>query len=388
MINGKQVNWVLYALEGIGIAFVILFLASYLGGLFMVPQTTVLHSVPEIKMTLTVLGGIFLILIFIAVIFKVKKYSNNESITSKQRRLVTPLTIGILTVTVAYFLFTLHSMFMLSWVGEWNLIGGGSSIVAFWVFLTDVAAGVFLVFRFLGSLIAVLAVSLYFSKKGLHQATMYKLLKVILVFEGLYWVGLLPSGIWGILPFGGSFNPGFIISTGLPCMVASIGIPISLFIFAFKLSPNKPVKGQIKWVTIAGVFYALSFWLNNSGMWIITVMEKGFGFVTNTPQFLVSFLSTLVGLLALTIFTAYFAVKSIKAQTIHLPTVGAILTSLGIYFLWNYLTWIFFGGWNQWYAWILGHNLDLWMLSLPLLGIPLLFYVDSKKRTTNPLDSA
>ena len=150
MINGKQVNWVLYALEGIGIAFVILFLASYLGGLFMVPQTTVLHSVPEIKMTLTVLGGIFLILIFIAVIFKVKKYSNNESITSKQRRLVTPLTIGILTVTVAYFLFTLHSMFMLSWVGEWNLIGGGSSIVAFWVFLTDVAAGVFLVFRFLG----------------------------------------------------------------------------------------------------------------------------------------------------------------------------------------------------------------------------------------------
>src|SRR5665647_40332 len=103
MINGKQVNWVLYALEGVGIAFVILFLASYLGGLFMVPQTTVLHSVPEIKMTLTVLGGIFLILIFIAVIFKVKKYSNNESITSKQRRLVTPLTIGILTVTVAYF---------------------------------------------------------------------------------------------------------------------------------------------------------------------------------------------------------------------------------------------------------------------------------------------
>ena len=36
-----------------------------------------------------------------------------------------------------------------------------------------------------------------------------------------------------------------------------------------------------------------------------------------------------------------------------------------MYFLWNYLTWIYFGGdavWSTWYAWFLGHNLDLWML--------------------------
>ena len=269
-------------------------------------------------------------------------------------------------------------------MGEWDIIGGGSSLVAFWVFLTDVAAGVFLVFRFLGSLIAVMAVSLYFSKKGLSQATLYKLLKVIIVFEGLYWVGLLPSGIWGILPLGGNFNLGFFISTGLPCMVASIGIPISLFILAFKLGPNKPVKGPIKWATIVGVFYVLSFWLNNSGMWIITIMGKGFSYVTDAPQYLVSFSATLAGLFALTIFMAYFAVKSIKAEQIHLPTVGAILTALGMYFLWNYLTWIFFGGWNQWYAWILGHNLDLWMLSLPLVGLPLLFYSKPAKQTAEP----
>ena len=301
----------------------------------------------------------------------------------EQQKFITPLKIGILTVTVAYFLFTLHATFTLSWVGEWNRIGGGSSQTSFWILITDVAAGIFLVFRFLGSLIAVSAVSLYFSKKGLPQATLYKLLKVIFVFEGLYWVGLLPSGIWGILPLGGSFNTGFFLSTGLPCMVASIGIPLSLFILAFKLSPNKPVKGPIKWVTIAGVFYVLSFWLNNSGMWIITIMGKSFGFVTDTPQYLASFLTTLVGLLALAIFTAYFAKKSIETEQIHWPTVGAILTALGMYFLWNYLTWIFFGGWNQWYAWILGHNLDLWMLSLPLVGLPLLFYRKPVKQITD-----
>lgn len=299
----------------------------------------------------------------------------------EQEKFVTPLKVGILTVTVAYFLFTLHAMFTLSWIGEWERFSSLSSQTAFWIFITDVSAGVFLVFRFLASLIAVSAVILYFAKKGLPQTIMYRLLRVILVFEGLYWIGLLPSGIWGILPLRGTFNTSLLVSTGIPCMVASIGIPISLFILAFKFSPNKPMKGQIKWAMIAGVFYVLAFLLNNSGMWIVTIMGKGIGFIIDTPQYLVSFISTLAGLLALAIFTAYFAKKSIKAEQLHLPTVGVILVALGMYYLWNYLTWIFFGGWNQWYAWILGHNLDLWLLSLPLVGLPLLFYVKPPKQT-------
>ena len=60
-------------------------------------------------------------------------------------------------------------------------------------------------------------------------------------------------------------------------------------------------------------------------------------------------------------------------EELKLKTIGAILIVFGLFFLWNYLTWIFFGGWSSWYAWFLGHNLDLWMLSLPLLGLPLLF---------------
>src|SRR3989339_1551725 len=143
----------------------------------------------------------------------------------EQQKFVTPLKVGIFAVTVAYFLFTLHAMFTLEWIGEWNRISGGSTQTAFWILITDVSAGFFLVFRFLASIIAVSAVILYFSKKRLPQTIMYKLLRVILVFEGLYWAGLLPSGIWGILPLGGSFNPSFFVSTGLPCMVGSIGIP-------------------------------------------------------------------------------------------------------------------------------------------------------------------
>jgi hypothetical protein len=43
----------------------------------------------------------------------------------------------------------------------------------------------------------------------------------------------------------------------------------------------------------------------------------------------------------------------------------------------NYVLWLIFGsvgGWGIWYAWMLGHNMDQWLLALPLLGVPLLFY--------------
>jgi len=58
----------LFALEVVGAVFVGLFLAVYLGGLFVIPQTTVFHSVPEIKLALTVLGVILLVIILANVI--------------------------------------------------------------------------------------------------------------------------------------------------------------------------------------------------------------------------------------------------------------------------------------------------------------------------------
>lgn len=108
-----------------------------------------------------------------------------------------------------------------------------------------------------------------------------------------------------------------------------------------------------------------------------TVITKGTVYLIEFPEAMLSLVLTIAGLIALAMFTAYYAGKSADVQKIEelgLRPIGAILVALGLYFLWNYLTWIFFGGWNEWYAWFLGHNLDLWLLSLPLIGLPLLFY--------------
>jgi hypothetical protein len=298
-----------------------------------------------------------------------------------------PVKIGLLIVAVAYFLFTFHAMFTLAWIGEWEYLGG-SPLGSFWIFVTDISASIGLVFRFIASILAVAAIIVYFVKKGLAAPMTFKVLKWILVLEAIYWLGLLVSGVWGILPvewggFGSGeaglhFSLSLLITTGIPCLVGATAIPVALFKLASKLKMNKPTDDAIKWGLIAGTVYVFVFWLSNTGIWIAMAMSKGTEYFGAYPENLLSFALTVYGLSALLAFTAYFTGKSISIGTesfekLNLRPLGAIIVALGLYFLWNYLTWIFFGGWNDWYAWFLGHNMDLWMLSLPLVGLPLLF---------------
>jgi hypothetical protein len=65
-LSEKQVNAFLFAAQGVGAAFVVIFLAAYLGGLFVVPQTTVFHSVPEVRLILSVLGALLVVMVLSA----------------------------------------------------------------------------------------------------------------------------------------------------------------------------------------------------------------------------------------------------------------------------------------------------------------------------------
>lgn len=53
------------AVQVVGAVFVGIFLAAYLGGMFMTPSTTVLHSEPTFRIPLTIIGAIFLVLILV-----------------------------------------------------------------------------------------------------------------------------------------------------------------------------------------------------------------------------------------------------------------------------------------------------------------------------------
>ncbi len=180
-----------------------------------------------------------------------------------------------------------------------------------------------------------------------------------MIFEAIYWLlAFIPTAYFSVKDMfftkmyshfsTMAFLHSFAIGT-LPVLVESIVTPIVLFIFAYKLNPNKPLKSPIRWGLITGTFYVFLFWLLNTTIWVSVIDErlKGIPYLTANPQYLVSFVLSAIGLLLLGIYAAGFTWKSRRAETLQqlsLKTVGVIILALGIYFLWNYLTWIFFGG--------------------------------------------
>ena len=286
------------------------------------------------------------------------------------------LILGLFTISLVWFLFN-----------SFNFLKGGFNIYkfTFWIALTDTAGMFGLGFRTMAALIAIITISFFIVKKELSKPELLMSLRWIIMGEIVYLLSLFPVLIWFIdLYFGASsVGLGSIIETLFPIIIQSILIPGVLIKLFLAMSPNKPEKGIIKWSLIAVTAYTLMFWLNNTGNWTSTLTEKGIEYVTTYPDHIISFGLTTIGLLILTLYTAYFTKKSMTLKSleeIDLRKIGAIITALGLYFFVIYVMWLLLGTdakWSSWYAWFLGHNMDLWVLSLPLIGVPLLFH---KKR--------
>jgi len=281
-----------------------------------------------------------------------------------------------------------------------GLINRGPLTVLF-IYLTDVPQGVGMGFRTAAGLIAAVSILFYVVKKDLSKHEAMMAARFVVLFEAGYWLSFLPAGILGLYGFTnilglyGFTNPsstfaglisGFMENT-LPCLLQSIVLVAVLVKLFLELSPKKSLRGVIKWALIAGTVYVFAFWLNNTVNWLSAVISKGTDYLLLYPANLFSFLITTVGLLVLAIYAAYFTKRTIGADSIvkvNLHKVGVIVTLVGMYFLGLYVMWLFLGsvgGWGTWYAWLLGHNLDLWAMSLPLVGLPLLF----RKHDSDPI---
>ena len=66
----RKIHFLQFTTEGIGAIFVGIFLTAYLAG---IPTTTVYHSDPIVRMSLTITGIMFLILILLTVIAAIIK---------------------------------------------------------------------------------------------------------------------------------------------------------------------------------------------------------------------------------------------------------------------------------------------------------------------------
>jgi hypothetical protein len=76
-LASNKINTLLFSVEGVGIVFVVLFLAAYLGGL---PTTNVLQDQPAFRIPLTILGVVLLVLILATVVLAgLSKKSQQQS---------------------------------------------------------------------------------------------------------------------------------------------------------------------------------------------------------------------------------------------------------------------------------------------------------------------
>jgi len=280
-----------------------------------------------------------------------------------------PIKIGLFLVALSWFLYTL-------WEYIISTLYRSPQSAGFWILFTEQGGLIGVAFRLVASFTTVAVILFYVLKRNLSYPEALMSLRWIIVGEAVYFLSFLPSMM---LAFVWRIDIGFIIEDGIPCLVEGIVIPFVLVKLFFALNPKKSLKGAIKWGLISGTAYVFVFWLNNMGNWVYAVMLKGLGYLIDYPANLFSFALTTVGLLALSLYAAYFSKKSIGKEhlsDLDFRQVGLIVTLTGLYFAVIYLMWILFGsvgGWGLWYMWFLGHNLDLWVLCLPLVGVPLLF---------------
>jgi general stress protein CsbA len=249
---------------------------------------------------------------------------------------------------------------------------------------TDIAGSVGFGFRAAASFMALIVTILYLVKRGLSTCEVVTSFRWIILLEAAYWALFLPAGIWGFnfqsVLYSREF---FILEAGLPCLVEALVMPTVLVVLFFKISPNKPAQGAINWGLIAAAAHLFVFWFNYTSQWWSEIFLQGTALITNSHVYTVEFALTVVGLLLITAYAAVYAKNSSKAKTLgelNLRKAGLILTGLGLYFDALLLLWFLFGdmgGLTVWPTFAVLHNVDLWMATLPLIGVPLIF---SKKR--------
>jgi len=253
------------------------------------------------------------------------------------------------------------------------------------------------IFRIGAILMAIFAMVRFLEEKEVSRVV--KLVGFALVLEAFYFLCFIPSAVFGFqagfglsgghtLTIGEEGRLWFIIETAIPTLVEAIIMPVSLLKLRSKLTPTLKSRNEIiKWACIAGVSYLIVFWLTYVTQWIATFMQPesyasiypGYGmkYILDHPLNMFSFLLTSVGLPLLTIFFFWSALPAMRdpGAGLNVRRVGTTLTLLGGYFITViafFRTFGTVGGPSIWIIFFMYNNADLWCVTLPVLGIPMI----------------
>ncbi len=295
------------------------------------------------------------------------------------------LRIGLTIVLVSWLGYTTYWFFKsLNW---WPL----TSIVDF---ILGAFGTVGLALRIVSVLLIISAFVLVIRGKGWLEAI--KPLRYALPLEAVYFMSFFPSAVFGFIAglnlVSGfhTLNQGglwFLFETAIPTLIQATFMPFALLKLRSTLIANPSRQAVAKWACIAGIAYMVYWWITYFGQWMASILQPdsyaatypgyGIGYVLNYPINTLTFLLSAVGLPLLIIFFYWTSRPVINgaAKEFKLRNVGIVLTLLGAFFIVNiaiFYLYGYLGGASIWIIFFMFNNPDLWCITLPLIGIPLI----------------
>jgi spore coat protein A len=231
--------------------------------------------------------------------------------------------------------------------------------------------------------------------RGKWTLTTRRLLTVAILLEAFYLISYFPTA--GVGPHIG--DPVLVVEATIPSIIEALAVPIPLFVLAFKLTKGERAYGDaIKWGCIAGVAYLFVYWVRFNAQWFATFIQTpnynpfdgvglpghGILYVLNYPLNMFEFLLTVLGFLLLCFFSLWALLPAIRTPGTKPSTrrIGVILLLFGAYVITIAALFGIFdhvGGHSIWSEFFAIHNVDRWLVSLPLLAIPLILHKEKNE---------
>ena len=228
--------------------------------------------------------------------------------------------------------------------------------------LQEIAGSVGVYLRLIGGIFALNCVLLFFKK----DAKYLEKLSRVLFFESLYFLLLIPAGINQIVGSIISSSAFLNIYAGVSCLLQTVLIFPPLFILSHKLKKPQCLPSILKWAGIAAPLYIFGFWVRHGLMWVYALSPLGTqqtGLI-DTIGSVNSLLTLIVAAIVSTVAWLTFRQK----KKLNIWLVGTAIVLVGVYFV----IYAFVSVWVPIYLAFLPLT-DFWMITLPILGIALLF---------------
>jgi hypothetical protein len=218
------------------------------------------------------------------------------------------------------------------------------------------------IFRFIGATLALLSLYLIWGPKPNPFSTVKKKTAVALLFEGTYFLFLLPLNVLFVF-YLGPF-PLFIAFILQALLVSPLLAVLSFKVWRYRKNAEETV---LKWAGIAAIGYLIGIWIINVFRWLSMTYLEGIGFLVGDVTSL-GFLNAIITLSLSLIFAVagFYTLQKNGNKRLSTRLIAFALIMLGLHFV----IFILYSAITNAWKWVL--LTEIWPIVLLGLGLNML----------------